>query len=64
MIIRLLDNFINISLVREVLFDGEHTKLVFDQEHSVSLPGDFREHLRLGTGGWNAVASNAADFTT
>lgn len=61
MIIKLIDAYINVSLVREVTFDGEHTKLVFDQEHSVSFPGDFREHLRQGTSGWNVMPCNAAD---
>ena len=51
MIVKLLDKYINLGLVREVNFDKGNTVLMFDKNNSVSVPGDFREYLRQLTGG-------------
>jgi hypothetical protein len=64
MIVRLLDKYINIDLVREVNFDKGNTVLMFDKNNSVSVPGDFRECLRQLTSGVVVTAANAAGFVS
>ena len=62
MIIKLLDRYLNLALVREITFDGESTTLVFDDQQRESIRGDFREFLRKLTSGTVVTAANAADF--
>jgi hypothetical protein len=64
MIHKILGEYINLSLVRQIHFDGKETVLTFDKSSSVRFPGDFREILRSLTGGVVVTAANAAGFVS